>query len=226
MCKYSIQCVFALLVALCMSQAAVAAGPKSDDDRERGARIEKIAATLRDQRQELQTGEWTMLQVEEYLNTAMWYIYAGKVYADTRYDDNIQATNTDLTQLVNRGFLPFWPDNPLRDWQPMQVLGPDDPFSEGDLVFSLCPPSHNSRTLLGSIPVSFDLFVYGPVSEYQTFGQFSLDSNNSEWSSPPAGALYGVSFYMQSEASRQENLRKSKEIADRQAKEQQDENAK
>jgi hypothetical protein len=211
---------------LSVSQWVVAAGPKSDDDRERGARIEKIAATLREQRQELQTDEWTMLQLEEYLNTAMWYVYAGKVFADTRYDDNIQATNTDLTQLVNRGFLPFWPDNPLRDWQPMQVLGPDDPFSEGDLVFSLCPPSHNSRTLLGLMPVSFDLFVYGPVSEYQTFGQFSLDSNNSEWSSPPVGALYGVSFYMQSEASRQENLRKSKEIADRQAKEKQNENAK
>ena len=219
MLKYIVVVSVLLAVGLGFSQSAFAVTAKTDEDRSRESRIAAIAASLRDQRMELETGEWNMPQLEQYLNTAMWYIYYGKVYADTRFNDDTRTTNDDLTQLVNLGYLPFWPDNPLRDWKPMQVLRPGDAFCEGDLVFALCPASHYSRTLSGLMPVSFDLFIYGPVIDYTTFGQFSLDSTNAEWSTTPAGAMYGVSFYMQSEAKRLENQRKWEEQQAKKAQE-------
>lgn len=224
MAKFLVFIIAVAAVSLYLSQTALAVGVlTSEREREYKDRIATYADSLRDQRVALETGEWDIPQVEQYLNTTMWYVYTAKVCADYRFDETVGATNDDLTKLVSLGFLPFWPDNPLRNWEPMKVCKPGDTFSEGDFCFAVCPANYASLGVNGLVRMSFDLYVYAPVAGFEQFGQISQAGRNSEWSIPPQGALYGLSFYAIPESERQELIRKYKEqVKAEQAKVQQD----
>ncbi len=137
----------------------------------------------------------SVIEIEKYLYSAMAVVYLGKCSVNDEYCPSVtNETNADLSKIAELGYIPFWPDNPIT-WEPMKVLGPGDDFSEGDLYFAVC--SGDYRTTVNGISYanSFDLFVFGPQQALDSFGEFYQCSINREWSSPPAGALYGYSFY-------------------------------
>jgi hypothetical protein len=173
------------------------------------AEIDKYAGNLRAQQTEMQANGWSPAEFEEYLNTVLWYVYSGKVLANTRFDQSVASTNLDLTNLVQLGILPFWPANPINNWEPVKVLTPQAGYSAGDLCFALCPERYASFNLSGGLVcTSFDLYAYASEASLATFGAFSL-AQNVEWDTPPTGALYGLAFYTTPEYLYQANLKKS-----------------
>ncbi len=177
--------------------------------------IQEFADSLTAQQTAMQDVGWSEVELEHYLSDAAWYVYLGKAYADMRvltgpeFNDTIAQTNTDLTQLVALGFLPFWPANPLNDWAPMQVLQPQDNFSAGDICFALCPLNYATTLHIGVTQVSFDMFVFGPEESLGSFGEIIQVGSNKQWSVPPRGAMYGHSFNILSDAEYAGLLKKS-----------------
>jgi hypothetical protein len=132
-------------------------------------------------------------QFKEYLHEAMYLVYLGKSTANLKWTD-LDATNDDLTKLVDLGYLPEWPGNPLDDWKPMRVLATGDPFSAGDLVFDLCPSSEVTTRDGHGYRSSFNLYIYG--LEEVTAGPTDPGlKENRGWSHVPGSALYVVGFH-------------------------------
>ncbi len=165
-------------------------------------KIEKVQQKLAGAVAAIEESNGGLPEIQRYLYYAMFYVYYGKLKANYNLDGMTLATN-DISTLVDHGFLPDWPLNPLNNWEPMRVLTPGDPASPGDLCFSLCPPGYYSMVRGDAIePVSFELFVYGPEATPEKFCVVVQHDLNKEWSIPPDGALYGLSFYMESNEER------------------------
>jgi hypothetical protein len=87
----------------------------------------------------------------------------------------------------------------------MHVLTPAAPFSAGDLVLELCPASARTTVKGQARSMSFNLYVYG--LEGAGYAPVTVYKLNQSWSNPPAGALNGSSYYMNSDKERAENKR-------------------
>lgn len=203
--------IAAAILSIAAPLILVTVASAASGDAEYRAKISRYGDSLIKQQAAMQTGESSLPRVEEYLNTVLWYVYTGKILANKQFDETVNESNSDLQVLVDQGYLPFWPGNPLNNWAPIKVLSSADNFSAGDLCFSLCPDSYSSFIKPNGLArLSFDLYIYSPDIALATFGSFSL-GRNKEWDTPPAGALYGLAFFAMPEREYQDNLRKLKE---------------
>lgn len=207
MAKYMLFAGLALIALLTLTSAK--SGFVQKQQQRYRERIAEASAKLEEQRLGLENSEATTQQVEEYLNTALWLVYTGKILANITMDEQVAQTNGDLRRLVDGGFIPLWPANPLNNWEPMRCLGPGDAFSPGDICFALCPDSYATTIACGKTPVSFDLYIYGPTDDLAQFGSISDNPSNREWDSPPHGALFGLTYYTPSD----EHLERAREQA-------------
>lgn len=204
--------VILILSLVFMSNAASGfAADSTGRDQEYQQRIAELAQRLTEQRAAIEGGEATIEEIDEYCSTALWLVYTSKVYANYTFGADVQTTNDDLDSLVELGYLPLWPGNPVNGWEPMRVLTPADDYSACDLCFAPCPPDYYTKIKTGLAALAFDIFIYSPVESHAQFGSITQSGTNKDWSTPPAGAMYGLSFYAQSDKQYQEQLRKYRE---------------
>jgi hypothetical protein len=200
--------VFAWAIfVFCLGSAANADQEEHYDDL-----IAQAEQYLSEAKQAVIESNGELADVEQYLYSAMFYIYYGKLKANMNFDSNLVATN-DLKQLMSLGYLSEWPGNPLNNWEPIEVLSPEDAFAPGELVFALCPTSYASLIRGNQLAqASFEMFVYGPVADVaDKFTSITQHESNKEWSTPPDGALFGLSYYAESNHARLERERRLKE---------------
>lgn len=140
---------------------------------------------------------WTPADLEKYLYNAMAVVYYARLDATYAASQVIPQTNDDLKKLVELGYMPFWPGDPMNDWEPMKVVSPTDGFHPNALCLSVCPPEYASPLSGGGTgQVSFDLFVFGPDESFSAFASVIQPEKNKEWSSVPNGTLYGYGYRM------------------------------
>lgn len=171
---------------------------------------------LASMRERIESGDYegaeqSAMDVKEYLWLEVQMVYLGKTAANLRGSSDVLSSNDDLSVLAEAGFLPYWPGNPLNNWEATRTLTMEDNFSAGDIVLSLCPSSEYTSTRgLGTVPLSFDLYVYGfDIVPALDANVWTLQSNKS-WSVIPEGAQYSQSFHMASDAER----RRAKELTE------------
>ena len=164
------------------------------DETQHNNRIADAASRLAQLEQGIKESNDSVVDVGDYLYHALLMVYTGKTIANHKFDDTVIQTNDDLTQLVDLGIIPFWPDNPLT-WEPMEVLGTTDGFSAGNLCFELCPFEYYTEISTGLAPVSFNLYVYGLDEFLSPFGELYIYGHNKDWYSRPSGVAYAFSMY-------------------------------
>lgn len=164
--------------------------------------------------------EWKDVDVEQYLQWAVFVAYYGNLLHVV--EDNAQAQ--DGTEFRSANKARSWPGNPYRNWEDMVVLSPTDEFSAGDLVFEACPSSEES--IAGTegrlVRCSFELSVYGADVDHGRFGYAAPHPKNKSWATKPLGALYSLGYWREPAyktyadiAERQELKRKAREEAEK-----------
>lgn len=184
----------ALVAAILLTSSLSFAAPDPQRIQQYQDNVAQLAEQLGQQRAALEDGQWTPAELEEYLWTALFLVYSGKIYANYGFGPDAAPTTADLTQLVALGYLPLWPDNPLSGWQPMQVLTPEDGFAPGELCFALCPPSYASTFGVGTQQLSFDMFVYAPEAGSGRQAEIETHTWNVDWRNIPPDTLFGLAY--------------------------------
>jgi len=163
-------------------------------------KISKYESGISDMRTELESipvENWGDAHLAEYSSLAFWLTY----HAYTAYLFTYDDIPNDFNDLLTAGFISEIPGNPLREWEPMQVLEISDGFSAGDLVIQTAPASHYS--IVGSFesydlrPLSYELSVYGP-SESHFQGVSANPSEGNTWAIQPSGILVMAGVYCES----------------------------
>ena len=143
--------------------------------------------------QQVDSTEWPEAMLAKYQMEMSSSVF----YAAVAYVAENNRLPSDLTDLVG-SYLSEWPENPQRDWQPVEVLLPGDPFTAGDLVLQVCPSSEYS--LAGSFtnprfePMSFVLSSFGP-SERHIQGCTGHLVNAKHWAQEPLGVVTVLEYY-------------------------------
>jgi hypothetical protein len=152
--------------------------------------LESSLEVLKSKHQE----EWTPVEIQEYLHSAMWAVDYGIVlymFDHNRMPDSVES-------LANTEYVPVWPVNPLNEFTPIEVLEELEGFKPGELVLLICPQEEYS--IIGNPrPLSFQIAVYGTDEDFAKFGQAEpLPSN--KWAQVPSGALYMTGMHTESAA--------------------------
>lgn len=136
-------------------------------------------------------------ELQEYLYNAMAMVFYARADVCRELGPEIATVNQDLISLVDLGYLPFWPGDPLADMAPIDVVTPADGFTPNAICLSICPSEYESYLKdKNRERISFDLFIYGPDKGISGFGQVIQPKGNKEWSAVPQGAMYGLGFYI------------------------------
>jgi hypothetical protein len=132
--------------------------------------------------------EWSGPEVEDYLNSCMWYVYSGVML----YQNVERALPQDIDSLVNNGYLDFVPLNPFNEWKPVVMRVNDLAFHAGDICLQKCLVDSNDPPRKRS----FEISVFGVDPDFATYGNAQVSKNNQDWAVVPNGALYqlGASF--------------------------------
>jgi hypothetical protein len=130
--------------------------------------------------------EWVPAEIQLYLSNAMWAVHYGIL--QYKYDHDRLPESID--SLVGTDYIPVWPENPFKNFTSMQVLDGFDGFQAGELVLLICPPEEYSR-IKDPRPLSYEIGVYGPDTDFARYGDASADLNG-DWVVVPVGVLYMV----------------------------------
>ncbi len=198
-----------LVFVLGMAAAAQAKGP-AKHIRELKAALSEQINDLEDAKQGVEDSDGSLEAVDNYLWAALNVVNLAKTTANYDANGKVEETN-DLVSLVGLGYLPYWPGNPLNDWEPMRVLQASDGFSAGDLCLMVCPPEAYGDMGAGPEAASYELFVYGPDESVVTFGTIYMAGTNGTWCTAPSGAMYGIGFYCMSVKEHEEQNKKIEE---------------
>lgn len=134
--------------------------------------------------------DWTILEVQTYLNYALWDVYLGA--AAYVYDNRVAAQ--DSSTLINNGYVSEWPENPFNEWEPMELNTISTEFVAGDLCLMICPYDfYSGYNVL--VPRCFEMCVFGPTVEFaDSFGDAKTNKLNT-WAAVPNGAMYQLGYY-------------------------------
>jgi hypothetical protein len=132
--------------------------------------------------------EWDEGTLTAYLNCACYSVYCALVSYMMTNDE----APADATMAASYG-LSAWPKNPCNNWEPIRVLSATEPFSAGDLVYQIAPPSHYSLVFnpgsgYSTAPQSFEIGIFGPsIDHHQGFTDGTRDGNT--WATLPRGLV-------------------------------------
>lgn len=139
---------------------------------------------------------WTHSDIEEYLSAELYVVYLGTI----KYVGDHKELPTALEDIVDDGCIAQWPENPLADWTPTEVLDGGGPFSPGVLIIQR-PPSEYWSGRLNPRPCSFTISIFGPREGYPSAENLSTGPNR--WALVPADAYLLANYYRESAASSQ-----------------------
>lgn len=163
--------------------------------------LEDALAVLHSKNQD----EWTPLEIQQYLNQAMWAVDLGIVQY---VGDHLELPST-VESLSGTDYIPHWPDNPFNGFQPVKLLTNADGFQAGELVYFPCPVEHYSG-IKNPRPRSFELAVYGPDTEFARLGDAEPMPGNDKWVVVPEGALYMTGMFTESGKHLKEKIQRRK----------------
>ncbi len=136
--------------------------------------------------------DWSTRQIDLYLYYAMSKVHL----ALALYEYDFDYLPSTVEGVVAAGYIDEIPGNPFEDWKPMRILGPDEPFHPGALVYQVCPEEYYSFVLNDElIPLSYELSVYAPFEDYGSPVNPQPIKHNADWAVIPANTLAMVGMY-------------------------------
>ncbi len=164
----------------------------ADYQRQKMAPFQSKVESLKGELMATGPDNWDDAKLSEYGVNACWLIY----HAINSYLFTNDELPDSLDDLTSSGLLTEVPGNPLRDWEPIEMLDVSNGFSALDLVMQEAPYQYQS--LIGDlssyilVPQSFQLAVYGPRENHFQGVVGQPKDHNKEWALIPAGILLTV----------------------------------
>ena len=128
--------------------------------------------------------KWAGPQIEDYLNTSLWYVYSGVML----FQNVERRLPAGMGELVGMDYLPAAPLNPFADWEPMEMRTNDTGFHAGDICLQRCPPEPGNPPRSRS----FEISIFGPEPEFAAYGYTEVSRLNRDWAVIPEGAVYQI----------------------------------
>lgn len=182
---------FIVTLMLCQITPALARNAELRDHMLEQARVhaEKLS-TLETEMRSQESGQWTEVQVQEYLAEALWTVHFS-LWANRFGESAVPDSPKDLD---GGPYCPKWPANPFNSWLPMNVLTASDPFSPGDLTYQICPPEFYSFMDNTLKPLAYELGINAPSLEFAQESDAKPMEFNT-WAVIPEGTLYMAGTY-------------------------------
>ena len=134
------------------------------------------------------TADWTVEQVNSYLEVALLRIYISTNIS--LHEGTLGELNP--TMLPETSCLVEWPLNPLNEWKPIEIVELSAGYSPGDIAYELCPMSHATK----SMRLSYQYYIYGPD---QNCTPPTVYGRNAEWADVPAGTAFTLGVIYQTD---------------------------
>ncbi|MCC7477893.1 hypothetical protein IT575_05485 [bacterium] len=202
--------VVILIGILCLTNAAYAAKPspivKHFTDQAQ-KHVERMLVA-EDNLKAREASEWEEGEVAAYLVSANWAVYS----ALTAYVLDRAELPARAEDVVSAGYLSVWPENPAADWRPCAVVDATAPFSAGDLVLQVCPPSAYSFKIGVDTDIevanSFELSIYGMMQGASDAQRLEAREGNKNWAAIPSDSVSMIGFYAEPASSTREKRAK------------------
>src|SRR5690606_21008581 len=101
--------------------------------------------------QAMKSDSYSQAQLGEYQYTYLQMLYYGKVLANRDENGALERSNSNPRLLLDEGYIPFWPLNPLADWAEVNVTLDRQELQAGDVLLEVCPAAYESMSASGLV---------------------------------------------------------------------------